>query len=218
MFGVVSFCDLSRAEHPVVKPKHALHSFAFSNSTDKHRSDVLFVVKDGTIGIGPIASRPVLASGTRGDTVIAASALSILDPDTEETGSENQAGDDDDQSDEEEEDFIRSNRFQLHPARVNDILAEASRSRTGSPGSSIYAGKNTGKVRREIAVRMMEDLTDTHDLGWNGWKRILKADVGCVMRRRAEEGYGLSNVSGQASQVLIAVVAQRRYSYSVSRP
>jgi hypothetical protein len=156
---------------------------------------VLFVVKDGTIGIGPMESRPMLASGTRGDTVIAASALSILDPDSQDTGNDDRDADEEDASDEEEEDFIRSNRFQLHPARVNDILAEASRSRTGSPGSSIYAGKNTGKVRREISVRMTEDLRDTHDLGWDGWKRVLKADVGCVMRRRAEEGYGLSNVS-----------------------
>jgi len=202
MFETVGL-TCNRVLTTVVKPKHALHSFAFSNSIDKRCSDVLFVVKDGTIGIGPIASRPLLASGTRGDTVIAASSLSILDPDAEDTDRNNIAQDEEDRSDDEDEEFLRSNRFQLHPARVNDILAEASRSRTGSPGSSIYAGRNTGKVRREIAVRMTEDIRDTHDLGWEGWKRVLKADVGCVMRRRAEEGYGLGNVR-QRLRTLIA--------------
>ena len=160
----------------------------------------------------------MLASGTRGDTVIAASSLSVLDPDAEENGPDNVGDADEDQSDEEEEEFLRSNRFQLHPARVNDILAEASRSRTGSPGSSIYAGKNTGKVRREIAVRMTEDLRDTHDLGWDGWKRVLKADVGCVMRRRAEEGYGLGNVCQIFSEMLTADAAECGHCYQIPRP
>lgn len=33
------------------------------------------------------------------------------------------------------------------------------------------------------------------DIGWDGWARVLRGDVGSIMRRRAEEGCGLSDVS-----------------------
>jgi hypothetical protein len=179
----------------VVKPKHNLHSFAFSNAEDKRRSDVLFVVKDGTIGIGPVAPVPSLASGSRGGVAVAGSGLSILDPDSAEAHSEME--DPEDEASDNEDDFVRSNRFQLNPARVNDILAEASRSRTGSPNGSVF-GSKPGTLRkpgREISVRMSDDVREGGDLGWDGWRRALRADMGCVMRRRAEEGYGLENVS-----------------------
>jgi hypothetical protein len=43
--------------------------------------------------------------------------------------------------------------------------------------------------------RFDENFRDGVDIGWNGWMRTLRSDVGCVMRQRAEEGYGTSNVS-----------------------
>jgi hypothetical protein len=42
------------------------------------------VVKDGTIGIGPVAPSPLIAWSSRGDTAIAGSALQIIDPDSED--------------------------------------------------------------------------------------------------------------------------------------
>lgn len=188
-------CILVTRLTAVVKPKHNLHSFAFSNGEDKRRSDVLFVVKDGTIGIGPVAPTPMLASSSRGGVAVAGSGLNILDPDSAESnlGVE----DPEEEASDNEDDFVRS-RFQLNPSRVNDILAEASRSRTGSPNGSVF-GSRPGTLRkpgREISVRMSDDAREGGELGWDGWRRALGADMGCVMRRRAEEGYGLENVSG----------------------
>lgn len=158
----------------------------------------MFVVKDGTIGIGPVAPSPLIAWSSRGDTAIAGSALQIIDPDSEDRFSALlDAVDQDDQSDAEDEELTRSNRFQLNPSRVNDILAEAERSRSGSPAGSIYGGVRPSKIRqagREITVRMSDDVRDGANLGWDGWRRVLQADMGCVMRRRAEEGYGMGNV------------------------
>lgn len=38
----------------VVKPKQQLQSFAFAKPSTAEQRDVVFVVKDGTIGVGPI--------------------------------------------------------------------------------------------------------------------------------------------------------------------
>lgn len=158
----------------------------------------MFVVKDGTIGIGSVAPSPSLASGSRGGVAIAGSALSVIDPDTEDPNLDQAEDAASDQSDVEEEDMTRSNRFQLNPSRVNDILAEAERSRSGSPSSSVYGGpRKLRKPGREVAIRLSDEPRDGAVLTWDGWKRSLRADMGCVMRRRAEEGYNLSNVSVQ---------------------
>lgn len=179
---------------------------------------MLFVVKDGTIGIGPVPSSPILASGPRGGVAVAGSALAIIDPDVVD-GSLDQAEEgNSDNSDVEDEEITRSNRFQLPPARVNDILAEAERSRSGSPASSVYGGpRKLRKPGRDVAVRLSDEPRDGATLDWDGWRRILRADVGCVMRRRAEEGYNLSNVSRWGGVPLTTVVTECSYRNTVSR-
>ena len=187
---------------------------------------MLFVVRDGSIGIGPLTPPSYTASGSRGDVALASSSLSVLDPDAEVPNSQQNdfykdvADIDEDDDDDDDADIPRSNRFQLHPARVTDILAEASRSRNASPSNSVLRGLKPGKPHkagRQVSVRIPGDPRDDGELGWEGWRRVLSLDVGCVMRRRAEEGYGLSNVSGRRSRQLMSVASQCRYCNALPR-
>ena len=105
-----------------------------------------------------------------------------------------------DNSDADDSEITRSNQFQLAPHRITTILEEASRSRETSRASSIRDvqrpedGSRRKIDAKELSRRKMDNASEGLDIGLDGWMRVLSADVGCVMRRRAEEGYGLGNV------------------------
>ena len=113
---------------------------------------------------------------------------------------------DDATDDEDEGTVIRSNRFQLRQPRINSILAnERSRSRASSTsGSSLLRGVQGIHDRRRgtPGEKSRRDEFVVDQLSWSTWQRVISADVGPVMRRRAEEGYGLSQVgfSGRPDQ------------------
>lgn len=46
---------------PVVKPRQQLQSFTFAPPTKSARRDVVFVVRDGTIGVGPLPAAPMVS-------------------------------------------------------------------------------------------------------------------------------------------------------------
>lgn len=92
----------------------------------------------------------------------------------------------------------RTNRFQLAPERVSALLTAQhdTRARSSSPGL----------VRRHGSRRSLHALIDEHDehddyefgeeiTNADGIRRVLRNDAAFVMRRRAEEGYGLDSVS-----------------------
>lgn len=58
-----------------------MHSFAFTPPTPPKHVDVMYVLKDGTISIGPISTAPVLASNSHGGVSISEPALYFIDPD-----------------------------------------------------------------------------------------------------------------------------------------
>ena len=105
----------------------------------------------------------------------------------------------DDSSISSDSESTRMNRFQLSPAQASVLLAEAipNRSRSISPtGSQVRA---IAVERREVRVmdRVKEDEGWTEDgveLSLEELGKVLRGDVGYVMRKRAEEGYGLENV------------------------
>lgn len=98
-------------------------------------------------------------------------------------------------------DETRKNRFQLAPERVSALLhAEKEvRSRSASPGLI------RGHSRRSLpTLADAREDSESDDFDWgeeatsaDGFRRIFKNDIAYVMRRRAEEGYGLNNVSGE---------------------
>lgn len=42
---------------------------------------------------------------------------------------------------------------------------------------------------------MPTDVDDNGEMSWEGWERVIGGDIGVVIRKRAEEGYGLGDVS-----------------------
>ena len=97
----------------------------------------------------------------------------------------------------------RFNRFQLAPERVSRLLAEHAEhsiSRSSSPGrSSLLRSVKDVTPREPVEDDMVnaDRAVDEHEDivgGWEGVRRILKADIAYTMRRRAEEGYGLTDV------------------------
>lgn len=92
----------------------------------------------------------------------------------------------------------RKNRFQLGPDRVSALLAEEherARSRSASPN---YLRAS----RRDLRSLLDEPDEDPEEFDYGdevtdaeGFKHVLRHDVAFVMRRRAEESYGLTNVS-----------------------
>ena len=192
-----------------------MQSFAI----DKKNGEVLFVVKDGTIGVGPITWASVvchhlvlintrspdqLTSGVRGDVTICSTELRTFNPNTgspegkrsrQDSNNDDLAHDSSSQSSDVES--IRTNRFQLPPTRLSDLVNEsrASRSRSLSrtaPGSQHKDGKPhiSGPVGEDGEWR-----EDGMDFGPDGLRKVLRDDVLYIMRRRAEEGYGVVNVS-----------------------
>jgi hypothetical protein len=108
------------------------------------------------------------------------------------------AGADDDKISLQFEDYKRQNRFQLAPEGVNRLLAEAgastSRRRTGllsgdQTPRSMEKGARFGMMREYVSEK--EEILG----GYEGVGRSLRGDIGYTMRCRAEEGYGLSDVS-----------------------
>ncbi|WWD08951.1 hypothetical protein V865_007066 [Kwoniella europaea PYCC6329] len=196
----------------IVKPRQNLHSFTFAPS-EEGQGDVMFVLKDGTIGIGPIGTAPVFASGPQGDVAICAPSLRVLNPDEiSESSTPNQPESPTTPlppsrpEPEEPEPIHRANRFQLAPERVTQLIAE--RSRSSSPVPTPLLGSTTpgldrtpfgsiSGLREWYEGTKKRDLVDDNEQligGWEGWRRTLGSDVGVVMRRRAMEGYGLDDL------------------------
>ncbi|WVQ80889.1 hypothetical protein IAT38_002996 [Cryptococcus sp. DSM 104549] len=191
----------------IVRPRPNLHSFSFAAS-EKGEGDIMYVLKDGTISVGPIGSAPIIAYSTRGEVAIATPSLRILDPDsTSAPATAPTSGlpapppmPDPDDTDRPR----RVNRFQLAPDRITKLLAERSRSASPIPGG---AGSATGSGLVHSFLNLerlwyqgggnVERLVDEHDQfagGWEGGRRALGSDVAVVMRRRALEGYGLDDL------------------------
>lgn len=217
-----------------------MHSFAFTPPTPPKHVAVMYVLKDGTISIGPISTAPVLASNSHGGVSISEPELSFIDPDLPLRSSSTspaagfalgldvagepghgapllpRAGG---------EAIYARNKFQLPPDRVSTILNEHSRLRSFSFGAASTIRPSSSPPppphRPSVAAahhHIPDTLTQSylarekwHDDdptgvindrdeitgGYEGWRRVLGGDVGVVMRRRAMEGYGLDNVSGQ---------------------
>ncbi|WVF65929.1 hypothetical protein IAT40_000667 [Kwoniella sp. CBS 6097] len=189
----------------IVKPKQNLHSFAFAYS-DKGEGDVMFVLRDGTIGVGPISSAPIFASGPQGDVAICTPSIRVLDPDLipdsdqPEQPPSPKSPPPTARSDllEENDNAYRANRFQLAPERVTQLIAERSRSASpafGTPVSGMTPFGSVNGLREWYETK--EKLVDSNEEligGWEGWRRANGNDVGVVMRRRALEGYGLDDL------------------------
>lgn len=101
------------------------------------------------------------------------------------------------------EDYKRQNRFQLPPEGVSRLLAEAgmdfyARTGPGSGGGSrtgTATGANTpGSSRLKDRARVVNEHEELVG-GWEGLRTVVRGDIGFTMRSRAEEGYGLLNVS-----------------------
>lgn len=90
------------------------------------------------------------------------------------------------------------NRFQLAPERVSALLSaqRETRSRSASPG--LVRGHGS---RRSLPALIDEpEEPDEYEFGEevtnaDGVRRVLRHDAPFIMRRRAEEGYGLDSVS-----------------------
>ncbi|WWC85838.1 uncharacterized protein L201_000705 [Kwoniella dendrophila CBS 6074] len=195
----------------IVKPRSNLHSFTFAPS-QTGQGDVMFVLKDGTIGIGPIGTAPIFAGGPQGDVAICAPSLRVLNPDEipEDSSPDNKEPSKSPipatRPEQEELEVIhRANRFQLAPERVTQLIAERSRSSSPMPphilGTATPASEKTpygsiSGLREWYEGTKKRDLVDDDEQligGWEGWRRTLGSDVGAVMRRRAMEGYGLDD-------------------------
>ncbi|BEI89570.1 uncharacterized protein CcaverHIS019_0209320 [Cutaneotrichosporon cavernicola] len=189
----------------VVKPKQQMLSFTFAPPT-KSRRDVVFVVKDGTIGVGPLPAAPVLAFGSHADLVVATTEVSSVDPEVSgltrvpspaAPASPTRASD----RRSLHMDERRINRFQLAPERVSALLSEQweQRSRKDLPGLVRRHGS-----RRSLAAMVDEDEMDEYEFGEeitgpDGLRRVLRHDAAFIMRRRAEEGYGVDSLELNAA-------------------
>ena len=176
----------------MIRPKQPLQSFTFSNRPDHGRTDIVFVVKDGTIGAGTLSDAPKVVSGSRGGVALVAGGLKLVEPGLE--GDRTPDEDRDDETDDEEGTVTRVHRFQLHPSRVSTILAEASTSRAASPApSSLLKGIQPSHTHDQAEVRSRGTLDEAFN--WDVWQRSLRNDIGWIMQRRASEGYGLADVN-----------------------
>ncbi|GMK59926.1 hypothetical protein CspeluHIS016_0901430 [Cutaneotrichosporon spelunceum] len=189
----------------VVKPKQQMLSFTFAPPNESRR-DVVFVVKDGTIGVGPLPEAPNLAFGANADLVIATRGLVSVDPEvwgqtrapspalptSPRPPSERRASHTDER---------RINRFQLAPERVSALLSQQreQRLRDESPGLVRRHGS-----RRSLHTMVDEEEIDDYEFGEeitdpDGLRRVLRHDPAFIMRRRAEEGYGLDSLELNAA-------------------
>jgi hypothetical protein len=136
-----------------------------------------------------------IASSSTGEAAVAGASLMTRDPDSnlsstiaspQEHNNYPDSASEPDETDPEPQ--TRHNRFQLPSSRIRSILAEAEASRSRSVSPNTLRRGTSKKEAIEDGGR------GEVDMGWAGLKRFLKGDVGVVMRKRAEEGYGLDNV------------------------
>lgn len=132
-----------------------MHSFAFTPPTPPKHVDVMYVLKDGTISIGPISTAPVLASNSHGGVSISEPALYFIDPDIPLRSSSSSTsastspaahglmqGLEPGQGEAGRggggggEAIYPRNKFQLPPDQVSTILNEHSRLRSSSFGAA----------------------------------------------------------------------------------
>jgi hypothetical protein len=138
--------------------------------------------------------------------VISASKLHIVTPDdtvprsrsSSRTSITRKDDDEDDKASISFEDYKRQNRFQMAPEGVNRLLAEAGatigRQRSGM-SSGYQTPRSTEKGARFGEMREYVDEKEEIVGGFGGLGRILRGDMGYAMRCKAEEGYGLGDVS-----------------------
>lgn len=178
----------------------------------------MYVLKDGTISIGPISTAPVLASNSHGGVSISEPELSFIDPDMPLTLPSPtdpapgfalglNVGGGGDRPGAGREAIYARNKFQLPPDRVSTILHEHSRLRSSSFGAASTIRPSSPPPPPPAPHAPTRDgwhapdptgvINDRDEItgGYEGWRRVLGGDVGVVMRRRAMEGYGLDNVS-----------------------
>lgn len=102
------------------------------------------------------------------------------------------------------ENYKRQNRFQIPPAGVARLLAEAGASTSDRRRSGIMSGEQTPRSTEKGARfgTMREYVSQNEEIlgGYDGIGRSLRGDIGYTMRCRAEEGYGLANVSGRIGE------------------
>ena len=119
---------------------------------------------------------------------------------TSSHGDTHKNDDEDDKASISFEDYKRQNRFQMAPEGVNRILAEAGASRGGRQKSGLSSGYQTPRSTEKGARfgEMREYVDEKEEImgGFDGLGRILRGDMGYAMRCKAEEGYGLADVSG----------------------
>ncbi|ODN88074.1 hypothetical protein L198_06832 [Cryptococcus wingfieldii CBS 7118] len=203
----------------IVKPRQNLHSFAFTPTAQKGSPDVMYVLRDGTISIGPVGQAPLLTSSSQGDIAITSSALILINPDSPSTSPTTQSFPVAEKKDKDEKDepIYRRNKFQLAPERITAILAERSSSRSASPSFTGKASYSQDPLSRSIVSEFERDkerdyyeadgevINERDEIvgGYEGWRKVLSGDVSVVMRRRAGEGYGLDDL------LLNAAVASR---------
>lgn len=107
----------------------------------------------------------------------------MVDPDSSPVPADDRAILGEEEAEAERE--TRENRFQLAPERITQLLAgieqdQSESSRGGSP-------KPGGGLLHVDGNRV--DVSAMGDLG-----KLIAGDIGVVMRKRAEEGYGINNV------------------------
>lgn len=107
----------------------------------------------------------------------------MVDPDSSPVPADDRAILGEEEAEAERE--TRENRFQLAPERITQLLAgieqdQSESSRGGSP-------KPGGGLLQVDGNRV--DVSAMGDLG-----KLIAGDIGVVMRKRAEEGYGINNV------------------------
>lgn len=159
-----------------------------------------------------------IASGSRGDMAFATSTLNHVSPDdmTARSRRASSSTSDSDEAPKPEDDKVslqfenykRQNRFQIPPAGVARLLAEAGASASNRRRSGVMSGEQTPRSTERGARfgTMREYVSQNEEIlgGYDGIGRSLRGDIGYTMRCRAEEGYGLANVSSPACKVGLA--------------
>ncbi|RXK40773.1 hypothetical protein M231_02025 [Tremella mesenterica] len=191
----------------IIPPKGNLNSFAFTYE-DTTPTDVLYVLKEGTLGIGPVGGTPIISSSAQGALGLTTrKTLRVVDPHSNAGQPEEEPEISPARRDSEEsadfEDYKRSNRFQLAPEGVARLLAEAadrSASRASSPGRSSLLRSTQPASPRELTFgggSVGGEVVGRHEEilgGYDGLRKVLKGDVMWTMRRRAAQGYGLQDL------------------------
>lgn len=182
----------------MIRPKQHLHSFAFT--TDTPAGDILFVGRDGVINIAPVTNAPAVSSGgpshkqrvndlihqiavnAQGELAIAVSTNNarILTPDV--TSGTTQSG-----------------RAQMLFSAGEQTAGLQRQLVDSLSPRALAAGSSKQRLPHEIPEAEDSD-SDADDVatGSSSWRSVGGADIAVVTRKRAEDDYGLGDVSTHA--------------------